>query len=222
MTNPYAMSAYPQQQQYYPVQTEKSGSSTLPLMTAGFIGGGAVGYYKNRYPIGKDGNVTDSFAKEVFEKNLSKNCSEETKTYFKQLKNVLKKVDKVSTPEGFKKLIADNKSLIDDQCKIISSDTLSDAVNSTNLKESKKALKDTLQSIMNFETIKTKNAIKLAWNKESKKFEKTPEFRDGKLFDVIKSTKNNIQWKKALKYGGITAGVLGALSLIYKMFTPKT
>ena len=221
MTNPYGMSAYPQQQ-YYPVQNEKSGNKTLPLMTAGFIGGGAVGYYKNRFPIGKDGVVSDSFAKEVFEKNLSKNCSDQTKTYFKQLKNVLKKIDKISTPEGFKKLVSDNKALIDDQCKIISSDTLTDAVNSTNLKESKKALKETLQSIMNFETVKTKNAVKLAWNKESKKFEKTAEFKDGKLFDVIKSTKNNIQWKKALKYGGITAGILGALSIVYKMFTPKT
>lgn len=221
MTNPYGMSAYPQQQ-YYPVQNEKSGNKTLALMTAGFIGGGAVGYYKNRFPIGKDGVVSDSFAKEVFEKNLSKNCSDQTKTYFKQLKNVLKKIDKISTPEGFKKLVSDNKALIDDQCKIISSDTLTDAVNSTNLKESKKALKETLQSIMNFETVKTKNAVKLAWNKESKKFEKTVEFKDGKLFDVIKSTKNNIQWKKALKYGGITAGILGALSIVYKMFTPKT
>jgi len=219
MTNPYGVnSMYPQQ----PITAEKrGGSNTLPLMTAGFIGGGAVGYFKNRRPVGKDGAVSDTFAKQVFDKNLKKNGSAEAKKYFEQLKNVLKKIDKISTPEGFKKLISDNKGLIEDQCRGISSDSFVDAVNSTNLKESKKALKETLEAIMKFETAKTKNAVKLAWNTESKKFIKTPEFRDSKLFDVIKGTKSGMQWKKALKYGGITAGVLGALSIGYKMLTPN-
>lgn len=222
MTNPYGVNNMYEPQTYYQMPVEKkSGISTIPLMTAGFLGGGAVGYFKNRHPVLKDGTVSDTFAKQVFEKNLKKNCAEETKTYFKQLNNVLRTVDKISTPEGFKKLVTNNKALIDAQCKIISTDTLLDAVNSTNLKESKKALKDTLQTILNFENVKIKNAVKLAWNKESKKFIKTPEFRDGKLFDVIKSTKNGMQWKKALKYGGITAGVLGALSIGYKMLMPK-
>lgn len=45
-----------------------SGPSTLGMMTLGAVGGGAVGYFKNRYPIGKDGAVADSFAREVFVK----------------------------------------------------------------------------------------------------------------------------------------------------------
>ena len=42
-----------------------------------------------------------------------------------------------------------------------------------------------------------------------------------KLFEVIKGTKNSMQWKKALKYGGISAGVMGALTIAYKMLTSK-
>lgn len=226
MTNPYAMNGYPEAYpqaypQNYP-QSKSNGPSVLGMATLGAIGGGSVGYFKNRFPVGKDGSVSDTFAKEVFEKNLKKNASKETKAYFTQLKTVLDKIDKIKSPEEFKKLLTSNKKIIEDQCKGISAETLLDAVNSTNLKSSKESLKKSLEAIMNFEILKTQNAIKLGWNSEKKKFIKTSEFKDGKLFDIIKGTKNNIQWKKALKYGGITAGVMGALTLGYKMLTPKT
>lgn len=226
MTNPYAMNGYPEAYpQVYPQnypQSKSNGPSVLGMATLGAIGGGSVGYFKNRFPVGKDGSVSDTFAKEVFEKNLKKNASKETKAYFTQLKTVLNKIDKIKSPEEFKKLLTSNKKIIEDQCKGISTETLLDAVNSTNLKSSKESLKKSLEAIMNFEILKTQNAIKLGWNSEKKKFIKTSEFKDGKLFDIIKGTKNNIQWKKALKYGGITAGVMGALTLGYKMLTPKT
>lgn len=57
MTNSYA-NMYPQGG-YQPVRNN-SGPSTLGMMTLGAVGGGAVGYFKNRYPIGKDGAVADS------------------------------------------------------------------------------------------------------------------------------------------------------------------
>ncbi len=228
MTNPYAMNGY---SQTYPnnsyvaspyTQPKQSGPSVLGMAALGAIGGGSVGYFKNRFPVGKDGNVSDTFAKEVFEKNLKKNGSKETKAYFKQLKTVLDKIDKIKSPEEFKKLLTSNKQIIEDQCKGISAETLMDAVNSTNLKSSKESLKKSLEAIMDFEILKTQNAIKLGWNSEKKQFIKTSEFKDSKLFNIIKGTKNNIQWKKALKYGGITAGVMGALTLGYKMLTPKS
>ena len=75
---------------------------------------------------------------------------------------------------------------------------------------------------MDFELLKTKNAVKLGWNSESKKFIKSSEFKDAKLFDIIKNTKSNMQWKKALKYGGITAGVMGALTVGDKMLANKS
>ena len=222
MTNPYYMNSY--QGQMYPQQAYSSqgqgnggGVSTVGMMAVGGVAGGSVGYLKNRYPIGSDGQVSDSFTREVFDKNLKKNTSSEAQNYFKQLKTVLKKIDKVKSPEDFKKLIKANKDIIDDQCKGISTGTLLDGVNSTNLKSSKASLKESLEAIMNFELVKTKNAIRLGWNSESKKFIKTPEFKDGKLFNIIKSTKSSNQWKKALKYGGVTAGIMGALTVGYKM-----
>ena len=221
MTNPYYMNSY--QGQMYPQQAYSSqrqgngGVSTVGMMAVGGVAGGSVGYLKNRYPIGSDGQVSDSFTREVFDKNLKKNTSSEAQNYFKQLKTVLKKIDKVKSPEDFKKLIKENKDIIDDQCKGISTGTLLDGVNSTNLQSSKTSLKESLEAIMNFELVKTKNAIRLGWNSESKKFIKTPEFKDSKLFNIIKSTKSSNQWKKALKYGGVTAGIMGALTVGYKM-----
>lgn len=225
MTNPYSMStsvnnpynySYPQKN-----YKDNSTPSTFGIMTLGAIGGGIVGFFKNRYPIGKDGTVSDTFAKEVFERNLAENRPESSKNYFYQLKNVLKKLDKINSPEEFKTLLNQNKEILEDQCRGISSDTLLDAVNSTNLKNSKKALKESLEAIMNFEIQKTKNAIKLGWNSDSKKFIKTPEFKDNKLFEIITNTKSYGQWKKALKYGGITSGILGALTIGYKMLVPS-
>lgn len=221
MTNPYYMNSY--QGQMYPQQAYSSqgqgngGVSTVGMMAVGGVAGGSVGYLKNRYPIGSDGQVSDSFTREVFDKNLKKNTSSEAQNYFKQLKTVLKKIDKVKSPEDFKKLIKENKDIIDDQCKGISTGTLLDGVNSTNLQSSKTSLKESLEAIMNFELVKTKNAIRLGWNSESKKFIKTHEFKDGKLFNIIKNTKSSNQWKKALKYGGVTAGIMGALTVGYKM-----
>ena len=234
MTNPYTMSSdiNPYQTSYnnlpqyntYPGPSNrntssKSGPSTFGMMTLGALGGGAVGYFKNRYPVQKDGTVSDSFAKEVFEKNLKKNRSETAQKFFNQLNNVLKKIDKINSPEGLKKLLKENKEIIEEQCKGISVDTFLDGINSSNLKETQKSLKEVLEKNLDFEILKTKKAIKLGWNNDSKKFIKTPEFKDNKLFDVIKNTKNNIQWKKALKYGGITAGIMGALTIGYKFFT---
>jgi len=219
MTNSYSMADY--QRQAYPQQTysgevKTAGLSTIGIMTAGAIAGGTVGYFKNRYPVSKDGSASDVFAREVFEKNLKKNGTEESKNFFKQLKDVLKKIDKVKSPEDFKKLADANREIISGQCRGISVETMLDTVNITNLKASKDSLKKTLAGIMDFELTKTKNAITMGWNKESKKFVKTPEFKDDKLFTIIKNTKNNGQWKKALKYGGISAGVLGALTIGYK------
>ena len=110
MTNPYSMNGY--QGQMYPQQvyspqgqSNSGGPSTVGMAALGGVAGGSVGYFKCRYPVGSDGQVSDTFTKEVFNKNLKKNTSTSSLNYFKQLQNVLKKIDKVKTPEKFKKLI---------------------------------------------------------------------------------------------------------------------
>ena len=91
MTNPYYMNSYqgqvyPQQAYNSQVQGNGGGVSTVGMMALGGVAGGSVGYLKNRYPIGSDGQVSDTFAREVFNKNLKKNTSSEVQNYFKQLK----------------------------------------------------------------------------------------------------------------------------------------
>ena len=223
MTNAYNMEAFPnyQNQAFPQPQKKNNGPSTFGMMTLGAVGGGTVGYFKNRYPVASDGTVADSFAKKVFETNLKKNGTEESKTFFKELNNILNKIDKVRTTEDFKKLLKDNKSIIEEQSKGISLDMTLSSLNPDNLKTSKASLKETLQKILDFEITKTKNAVRLGWDSDAKKFVKSEAFKDEKLFNIIKKTKSNHQWKKALKYGGITAGVMGALTLGYKMFTSK-
>ena len=70
----------------------------------------------------------------------------------------------------------------------------------------------------NYQTFK--NLTEKCWNKETKKFVK-PDGVNSKIFDIINKTKSAGQWKKALKYGGVTAGVMGALTLGYKMLTAQ-
>lgn len=222
MVNSYSMNTFPETYpreypQTYSQKPKPNVPSIIGMAAIGAIGGGTVSYFKNKLPVGKNGSISDGFVKEVFEKNLEKNASNESREYFKQLKNVLNKIDKIKSPEDFKKLLNANMAIVESQCKGISAETLLDTVNSTNLKTSKESLKKTLESIMSFEHLKTENAIRLGWNSEEKKFIQNSEFKDNKLFDVIKGTKNKVQLKKALKYGGITAGVMGALTLGYKM-----
>lgn len=223
MTNAYNMEAFPnyQNQAFPQPQRQSNGPSAFGMMTLGAIGGGTVGYLKNRYPVSSDGVVSDTFAKNVFDANLKKNAPEENKKFFKELNNILNKIDKVKTTEDYKKLLKDNKNVIEEQCKGISLETTLETLTPDNLKNSKKSLKEILQKIMDFEITKTKNAIKLGWDSETKKFVKTEAFKDDKLFEIIKKTKSNHQWKKALKYGGITAGIMGALTIGYKMLTSK-
>lgn len=223
MTNPYNMEASPNyQNQVFPQPQKKTNNPpVLGMMTLGAVGGGTVGYFKHRYPVSADGVVADTFAKNVFEANLKNNVPEKNKKFFKELNAVLNKIDKIKNVEDYKKLLKQNKNLIEEQYKGISFETTLNSLTPDNLKTNKTALKEALQKIMDYEMVKTKNAIKLGWNSDSKKFVKTEAFKDDKLFDIIKKTKSNHQWKKALKYGGITAGVLGALTIGYKIVTGK-
>lgn len=230
MTNPYSMGANPQAYQAmyptdmnsFPQPQRSSGPSTLGMATLGFVGGGTVGYFKNRYPVNKSGQVSDTFAKSAFENHVNKNFSKDNKNIYKQTKNILAKIDKVKDVEGLKKLLKTNKDIAEACYKNLNC-TLDDALNSvtsSNLADTKKSLKEHLSRTNNFNTRQFKNFTEKCWDKEAKKFVK-PEGLSDEIFNIIKNTRTNIQWKKALKYGGITAGVLGGLTLGYKLLTAK-
>lgn len=224
MVNSYGMNTYPQMnynqgfnQNIQPQQNRSSGfGSVIGTAVVGGAVGGAIGYLKNRHPVDKNGVASDSFAKQAFENHVSKNMSSDGKEFFKQLKTVTKGLEKVKDVEGMKKLLNDNKKVF--AVSGMSLDTYLSSLMPDNIQESKKVLQEQIEkrNMTNYQTFK--NLTEKCWNKEKKCFTK-PDEVEQKIFDVIKNTKTKGQWKKALKYGGVTAGVMGALTLGYKMMT---
>lgn len=224
MVNSYGMNTYPQMnynqgfnQNIQPQQNRSSGfGSVIGTAVVGGTVGGAIGYLKNRHPVDKNGVASDSFAKQAFENHVSKNMSSDGKEFFKQLKTVTKGLEKVKDVEGMKKLLNDNKKVF--AVSGMSLDTYLSSLTPDNIQESKKVLQEQIEkrNMTNYQTFK--NLTEKCWNKEKKCFTK-PDEVEQKIFDVIKNTKTKGQWKKALKYGGVTAGVMGALTLGYKMMT---
>ena len=224
MVNSYGMNSYPQMnynqgfnQNIQPQQNRSSGfGSVIGTAVVGGAVGGAIGYLKNRHPVDKNGVASDSFAKQAFENHVSKNMSSDGKEFFKQLKTVTKGLEKVKDVEGMKKLLNNNKKVF--AVSGMSLDTYLSSLTPDNIQESKKVLQEQIEkrNMTNYQTFK--NLTEKCWNKEKKCFTK-PDGVEQKIFDVIKNTKTKGQWKKALKYGGVTAGVMGALTLGYKMMT---
>ena len=214
----YSQAGYPQN--YNQVDNKGNGPSVFGTAALGLVGGSAVGAYKFRYPV-KDGVVSDSFAKNALDKLIDKGYALEDKTFFKQMRNVMKKVDKITKPEKFKKLLNKNPEVCQRVYNTISTETVCDTLTKENLAGKKKALKQALEAQKNNSLTSMKDAIKACWNEEEKRFIQPDNFKDSKVFKVIKGTKSRVQFKKALKYGAITAGILGALTLVYKIFTSR-
>lgn len=221
MTNPYSMGANPQMdysQGYVQPQQKLSGGfgSVVGMSLVGGAVGGTVGYLKGRNNIGKNGEVSDTFAKQAFENNINKNWTKADKKYFKNMKEFIEKLDKAKDVDGLKKILKDYKSVFDS--KLVSLETFMTSLSPKNFKETKKVLKEQMEKKIMLGQQTFKNLAEKCWDKENKCFTK-PEGLSDKIFNVIKNTKTQGQWKKALKYGGATAGVMGALTLGYKMLT---
>ena len=223
MTYPYNMGAFAQgnyQNNYIQEQNKNKGPSVFTPVAAGFIGGGAVGYYRNRYPI-RNGIVSDTFASEAFNKYIDKGYAIEDKKFFKQMRRVLKKIDKITKPEKFKKLIDKNPEVTQKVYNSVSVDEMCETLTKGNVKEKAKALKTALEGYRNIGVTNMKHAAQEYWDEAQKKFVKPDNLKNDKTFKTLISTKNTIRWRKALKYGGITAGVLGALTIGYRMLLAR-
>ena len=227
MTNYYSMNGFPQDtqanfvnQQNYNSKKSNTISNTAVLTSGvtGMLGGGAIGYFKNRYPV-KNGTVSDTFAKIAFNNYIDKGLSGDDKEFFKQLGNIKRKLDKIKTPEEFKKLLNDNRAVTDKIYNGVPLDTVCESVTSESISGKISALKTNLESAYNNNLQNMKDTVKMCWDTDKKKFVKPDTLTNNKIFEAIKSTKNSIQWKSALKYGGIGAGILGGLALAYKLLT---
>ena len=223
MANPYNMQmgyqSYPQQAQYQQAGNNKSiAAPALAMATLGALTGGTIGYIKSKNPISQNGEVSDSFARQAFENHAAKNFSNKEKTMYKQFKELGAKLDKVKDTENLKQLLEKNKEAIKKICEETKCnyEEFVSSITSKNWKATKKALKERLNMSNNLKYQQFKNFAEKCWDEKGKCFTK-PEGFSKEIFDVIKNTKTSKQWKKALKYGGITAGVLGALTIGYRM-----
>ena len=152
---------------------------------------------------------------------ISKDYVFKGKEFFNQKMDVLRKIDYSKTPEKFKKLMKKNKTFCTTLFDGISLDTMCQTVTKENVKAKIAAIKQRVQASLSTEMQNVKDAVSLCWDTENKKFVKPKEI-DDKLFKIIKNTKNSVNWKKAAKYGGITAGVFGAATLAYAIFANKS
>ena len=217
---------YPQQQ-YQQVYNQNYGRNVLgSLVTTaavGFAGGTAVtagiDYFKNRKPV-NGGEVSDTFAQKVLDKIIKKDYVAKGKEFFKQKADVLKNIDLAKTPEKFRKLMKKNKEFCKTLCDGISLDTMCDTVTKENIKEKISAIKQRTQASLKTEIQNIKDLVKLCWDSENKKFVK-PDSVDNKLFKIIKNTNNSINWKKACKYGGITAAILSILVVVPELMANR-
>ena len=224
MVNSNTMGIPAAQNQYlYTVPQKKSGNGTVfGAITVGALGGGTVGYLMDRNNINRDGKASDIFTKRVSEKFLK--TDNKSKELYKQINYVLKKIDGVKDSAGLKKLLDKNVDATKIICQGLYSsvDDIVKMVSSDNIKSTKEKIKNSLKATNELMYQYSKNIIEKCWDKDTKEFIK-PDSVDKKLFDIVKNTKTTGQWKRCLKYGGITAGVLGALSIAYKMmYTRKT
>ncbi len=197
-------------------KTNRAVSSVVKNAGAGFILGTGVAagidYFQNRKPV-KGDSVSEKFAQKVFKKYTEKGYAAKGKEFFKQKEIVKSKLGKIKTISEFKTLMKGNKKFCETLCDGISLDNMCEMVNKDNLKDKISALQKRIKSAIEPEMQNIKDSIKLCWNSEEKKFVKPNEVSD-KLFKIIKNTPRDIEWGKAMKYGGITAGVLGSLALI--------
>ena len=216
---------FPQMYNATPQMYQQSyANNSISSLTGKVLAGAAVGfasgstitatidYFKNRKPVNSNGEISEKFAERVMERIISNDYVAKGKAFFNQKMNVLKNIDASKTPEKFKKLMQKNKAFCSTLFDGISLETMCNTVTKENIKGKISAIKQRVQASLSTEMQNIKDSISLCWDKENKKFVK-PSNIDDKLFKIIKNTKNDINWKKVCKYGGITAGVFGAVTL---------
>lgn len=208
--------SYSDQANYYnqPNYAINNKPSAMPAVIGGAVvgalGGTIVGACK-KTPVNKRGEATDKFAKEVYEKSLK----DEAKNIYNQGKNILKKIDKISTPDELKALINKNKKCLTTFCNDIGQSLESFLKNITdkNFKQNKKVIKERIVTTNNAKFQNTKNQIQACWNSVEKKFKKVNGVKD-EIFKQIKNIKNPTKGKMIAKCAGIGALITGVLAFI--------
>lgn len=189
--------------------------SSLPAgvagATLGLIGGSIAGIAK-RAPYMKDGVPTDTFTKTVHDRYIKKLSETDLKGY-KQNQEILKKIDKIKTPEELKTLLNNNPEASKEALSGLNNTTEEylNQITKRNLKKNKAVIKNNLKSANETRYQKIGNEIENAWNADKKKFVK-PDSMDEKLFKAIKKSTRRTKAKFVAKYALITAAISGCIA----------
>lgn len=187
--------------------------SAAPVAIGGAVIGSGVGAIigsKKKSNIAKNGEVTDTFAKSVYEKYVDK-VADAGKESYNGGKEILKKIDGVKTPEELKVLFDANKEAATDICTELKQtpDEFLNNVTKDNLKANKKTIKEKITAGNNTRYQDMKNQIQACWDKDKKKFVKNENVNEEVLKILKKSTSSIKNILKGAAIGGAIAGVAG-------------
>lgn len=211
---------------YYDTSYQKP--SIAPLVTGCTILGGGIGATtgaitsnKKNKPFGKNGEVTDSFAKSTYENFVEKTANSGKESYKGGL-NILEKIDSVKSADELKTLFDNNKEATSDICTELKQtpDEFIQNIKKENLEANKKVIKEKINAGNKTRYQNMKNQIEACWNKDQKKFIKVDSVKDD-VFNAIEKSKGGIKWGTVAKYGAIGAVVAGVLSFIAGKFMTK-
>lgn len=187
--------------------------SAVPFAVGGTVIGSGVGAIigsKKKPNIAKNGEVTDTFAKSVYEKYVDK-VADAGKESYNGGKEILKKIDGINSPEELKALFDANKEAATDMCTELKQtpDEFLNNVSKDNLKANKKTIKEKIVAGNNTRYQDMKNQIQACWDKDKKKFVKNENVNEEVLKILKKSTSSVKNILKGAAIGGAIAGVTG-------------
>ena len=211
-------------QQQYPMQYEGMQyrkPSAIPLAAGGAIAGGIAGASFGAYKgysldsyISKNGNVVDSFARNIYEKHIN-NSTDEIKEIYNQGLDILNKIKSVKNTDELKQLLETNRKAADTICKDLNQnlDDYLKNITADNLDANKKSIKDKLNIVNNARYQEMKNQIQACWDKDKKKFIKSDTVSDD-IFQIIKKTTSKFNWKKMFKFAAIGSAITAIVTFI--------
>ena len=195
--------------------------SSLPAAAGGLIAGGAIGAFagfKKNSVIDKNG-IKDSFAKKV-EERLINEAGETAKNIHNQGNDIIKKIDKIKSPEDLKTLFGSNKDAVKDMCSKLKQtpEEFLQTITSDNLKQNKETIKNWFIAGRNNKFQAIKNKIQFCWDKDTKKFTQPKAIKDN-VYNAIIKTQKSAKKVSTIKYGAIAAAIGAAVGFIISKLT---
>ncbi len=199
-------------------QQNKTNNTQTAIYTAaslgtGAIAGGTFGYYQK--PWIKNGELSDTFIKNVTEKELKLN-EDDFKVFIDDLKKIASSGSLENTQDSTKVYFED--LLTPDENKHLSNELLDslkeefgDGILDRKFDKYREAVKISPED-MPEQKEKIENLFDLK-NKKLKPLDKNTDLDDLNLHTAIKEITSNLNWKNALKWGGIGAAILGIAGL---------